>query len=164
MEPIQPIQPRHVIPRPFFIRARADAAGLVESAKPSPLVVPAVLLASITVMSTQSTMGAVSVLGVPYSCSVAWRLVRAPYSVGRTRALRCIAHVHVTCCIGRGRSTPAEPWRWRLLDVAGWMLPHAIYSMVRHVVAWDRCVAHQWHFPSCSVTRTHSICKRHVAL
>ena len=104
-------------------------------------------------------MGAVRVLGVP----VAWRLVRVPYSVGRTRALRCIAHVHVLVALDAAAPPLRSPWRWRLLDVAGWMLPHAIGSMVRHVCCIGiGAFAHQWHFPSCSVTRTHSICKRHV--
>ena len=84
--------------------------------------------------------------------------------MGRTRALRCIAHVHVLVAL----DAAAPPLRnhgvgasWTLLGGCSRML---FGSMVRHVVAWDRCVAHQWHFPSCSVTRTHSICKRHVAL
>ena len=79
-------------------------------------------------------MGAVRVLGVPYSCSVAWRLVHMPYSVGRTRALRCIVHVHVLVAL----DAAAPPLRnhgvgasWTLLGGCSRML---LVALVRHVV------------------------------
>jgi hypothetical protein len=76
-------------------------------------------------------MGPVRVPGVPYSCSVAWRT----YSVGRTRALRCIAHVHVLVAL----DAAAPPLRnhgvgasWTLLGGCSRMLLVAWCGMLLH--------------------------------
>jgi hypothetical protein len=62
--------------------------------------------------------------------------IGVPYSAGCTRALQCIAHVHVLVALDAATPPLRNPWRWRLLDVAGWMLSHAIYSMVRMLLHW----------------------------